>query len=175
MRQNINDKPEWLDKNIILLGKTGSYVYGTNTENSDQDFQGVVIPPIDYFLGVHAFNQYQNKNGSNFKNTKHDVDVSILHINKFVNELIAGSPNIIELMFLREEDYLKIDSEAELLLQNKELFLTKHLAKRFGGFAHSLQGRLERENKKTNGEEFDTKSAMHAIRLLTTMIEILDK
>jgi hypothetical protein len=147
---------KWLEERTIILAPTGSYAYGTNTENSDKDYKGVCIPPIEYYLGLDSFNEYNNSGGKNFRNTKDDVDVTILHINKFVKDAMQGVPNNIEL-------------------------LSKHMEKKFSGYAYSQIQKLK--NKKINhtGRQdlvqpfgYDTKFFMHSIRLLTSAIEILE-
>lgn len=172
---------DWLEKRIILLAPTGSAAYGTATENSDEDYKGVCIPPIDYYLGLEAFNEYNNVGGKNFKNTKDDVDVSILHINKFVKDAMSGVPNNLEILFLEPEDYLVYKPIGKELVDNRHLFLSKQVKNKFGGYANSQIQKLK--VKKSNGtgrqeliEEFgyDTKFFMHGIRLLTSAIEILD-
>lgn len=172
---------EWLEERTIILSPTGSYAYGTNTEASDKDFKGVCIPPIEYYLGLESFNEYNTSGGKNFRNTSDDVDVNIIHINKFVKDAMQGVPNNIEILFVRQEDYLKVTPLGQLLIDHRHLFLSKHIQKKFGGYAYSQIQKLK--NKQSNGtgrqdliEEFgfDTKFFMHTIRLLTSAIEILE-
>lgn len=172
---------KWLEERTIILAPTGSYAYGTNTEESDKDFKGVCIPPIDYYLGLESFNEYNNSGGKNFKNTKDDVDVNIIHINKFVKDAMQGVPNNIEILFVRREDYLKITSLGQKLIDNRHLFLSKQIKNKFGGYAYSQIQKLK--NKKSNGtgrqdlidkHGYDTKFFMHSVRLLTSAIEILE-
>ncbi|MEX3713352.1 nucleotidyltransferase domain-containing protein [Cytobacillus horneckiae] len=171
----------WLEDRTILLAPTGSYAYGTNTETSDRDYKGVCIPPVDYYLGLESFNEYNTTGGKNFKNTKDDIDVSIIHVNKFVRDAMQGVPNNIEILFVRPEDYLKITPLGQKLLDNRHLFLSKHLKKRFGGYAHSQIQKLKVKNSNGTGRQelieafgYDTKFFMHAVRLLTSAIEILE-
>lgn len=172
---------EWLEQRTIILAPTGSYAYGTNTETSDKDFKGVCIPPIDYYLGLEVFNEYNNSGGKNFKNTKDDVDVNIIHVNKFVKDAMSGVPNNIEILFVRQEDYLKVTPLGQLLIDNRDMFLSKLIQKKFGGYAYSQIQKLK--NKKSNGTgrtdlvekfQYDTKFFMHSVRLLTSAIEILE-
>ncbi|USK36431.1 nucleotidyltransferase domain-containing protein (plasmid) [Bacillus sp. F19] len=100
---------KWLEDRTIILSPTGSYAYGTNTETSDKDYKGVCIPPIEYYLGLDAFNEYNTTGGKNFRNTKDDIDVSIIHINKFVKDAMQGVPNNIEILFVRPEDLSTIE------------------------------------------------------------------
>src|SRR5690625_136889 len=171
----------WLEERTIILSPTGSYAYRTNTKESDRDYKGVCIPPIEYYLGLEYFNEYNNSGGKNFKNTKEDVDVNIIHINKFVKDAMRGVPNNIEILFVREEDYLKVTDLGRILIDNRHLFLSKQILKTFGGSAYSQLQKLK--NKKSNGtgshdliqkHGYDTKFMAHSIRLLTSAIEILE-
>lgn len=172
---------KWLEERTIILAPTGSYAYGTNTEESDKDFKGVCIPPIDYYLGLESFNEYNNSGGKNFKNTKDDVDINIIHINKFVKDAMQGVPNNIEILFVRQKDYLKVTPLGQKLIDNRHLFLSKQIKNKFGGYAYSQIQKLK--NKKSNGtgrqdlidkHGYDTKFFMHSVRLLTSAIEILE-
>lgn len=171
----------WLEDRTIILSPTGSYAYGTNTETSDKDFKGVCIPPVEYYLGLESFNEYNTSGGKNFKNTKDDVDVNIIHINKFVKDAMQGVPNNIEILFVRQEDYLKVTPLGQMLIDNRHLFLSKQIKNKFGGYAYSQIQKLK--NKQSNGTGrvdliekygYDTKFFMHSIRLLTSAIEILE-
>lgn len=171
----LNHAFPWLEERIIILGVTGSYAYGTNTPDSDKDYKGVCIPPIDYYLGLNSFNEYNTSGGKNFRNTKDDVDINILHINKFVLDAMKGVPNNIELLFLREEDYLKKTELGEELINNRHLFLSKNVKYKFGGYAQSQIKKMLHSPRKEYIEKYgyDTKFFMHAVRLLTSCIEIL--
>jgi hypothetical protein len=176
----IQSELSWLEDRTILLSPTGSYAYGTNTETSDHDYKGICIPPVDYYLGLEAFNEYNNSGGKNFKNTKDDVDVNIIHINKFVKDAMHGVPNNIEILFVRPEDYVKVTPLGQLLVDNRHLFLSKIIKNRFGGYANSQIQKLKIKNSNGTGRQdlieafgYDTKFFGHAIRLLTSAIEIL--
>ena len=41
-----------LGRRIILMGLGGSYAYGTNNENSDIDFRGIVLNTSSDLLGL---------------------------------------------------------------------------------------------------------------------------
>jgi uncharacterized protein len=171
----------WLEERTVLLAPTGSFAYGTNTENSDKDFKGVCIPPIDYYLGLESFNEYNTSGGKNFKNTKDDVDVNIIHINKFVRDAMQGVPNNIEILFVKQRDFLKVTDLGQILLNNRHLFLSKAIKNKFGGYAFSQIQKLKNKNSNGTGRQdlieqfgYDTKFFMHSVRLLTSAIEILN-
>ena len=138
------DSFSWLEERTVLFGPTGSHAYGTAIEGSDKDYKGVCIPPVEYFLGLKSFNEYNKAGGKNLKNSKNDnnndvndVDVNIIHINKFVRDAMQGVPNNIEMLFLPKDQYLKLTSPGEILIRNRRLFLSRNLKKKFGGYAFS--------------------------------------
>ncbi|MFC4402582.1 DNA polymerase beta superfamily protein [Gracilibacillus xinjiangensis] len=168
-KSNIN----WLEDRTILLAPTGSYAYGTNIDTSDRDYKGVCIPPVDYYLGLQSFNEYNTTGGKNFKNTKDDIDMIIMHINKFVKDARQGVPNNIELLFVRPQDYLKVTELGQVLIDHRHLFLSKHIQKKFSGYANSQIQKLKK-SADNSSNDYDTKLFMHSIRLLTSAIEILE-
>jgi predicted nucleotidyltransferase len=174
--ENIN----WLYDRTCLLCITGSHAYGTNIETSDVDYKGVCVPPSEYYFGLNAFNEYNTAGGKNFKNTSDDIDVSIIHLNKFVLDAMQGVPNNIELLFMNPEFILHKNWVGDELIGIRHMFLTKAIKHKFSGYAHSQKMKLL--NLKSNGAArqdlvdkygFDTKYALHSVRLLTSAIEIL--
>jgi len=41
-----------IEKYIIWEAYTGSQIYGTSDEHSDEDRRGVCVPPMDAMLGI---------------------------------------------------------------------------------------------------------------------------
>lgn len=180
LNEMLPKEPSWLKSNLILLGKVGSHAYGTATPESDLDYKGVIIPPKDYFYGLNSFNGYDKSGGKNFKNTSEDTDVTLIHINKFVHDCMAGVPNNLELLFLDKEDYIYLSPFGEELINVRSKFLSKQIMKKFGGYAKSQAQKMRQLN--SNGKArselvekfgYDTKFYMHTVRLLNMAIEIL--
>ena len=48
---------EHLGKNVILLGLSGSYSYGTNNENSDIDIRGITLNRKSDLIGLTHYEQ----------------------------------------------------------------------------------------------------------------------
>lgn len=172
----------WLEERTILLAPTGSTVYGTNIEEvSDDDYIGICIPPKSYYLGLNSFNEYSNTNGKNFRNKKGDIDLVIQHINKFIKNAIQGVPNNIEILFLNPDQYVILTSLGKVLIDNRKLFLTKLIKDKYDNFADAQIKKLKTKKLRSTGRieliekyGYDTKFFSHAVRLLTSAIEILE-
>lgn len=102
----------------------GSHAYGTNVEGSDVDIRGAAGSPE--ILGFNRFEQVINN----------QTDTVIYAINKFVNLLVQCNPNVIELLGNDPKLYVNMTPEGQMLLDNKELFLTRRIAYSYGGFAN---------------------------------------
>jgi predicted nucleotidyltransferase len=177
IEHNFPDNLDWIKNKTILLTVTGSHAYGTNTVNSDIDYKGVCIPPEEYYLGLKSFNNYNSVGSKNFKNS---IDITILHINKFVIDAMQGVPNNIEILFVNPEHIVFTNEYGKELISKRNDFLSKIIKNKFGGYAYSQIQKLKAKNINGTGRQdlinkygYDTKYAYHSVRLLTSAIEIL--
>lgn len=120
-----------LGDNILFLTVGGSRAYGTNVEGSDVDIRGATGSPE--IFGFNRFEQVINN----------QTDTVIYAVNKFVNLLVQCNPNVIELLGNVPELYVNLTLEGQMLLDNKELFLTRRVAYSYGGFANDQLRRLQ--------------------------------
>lgn len=123
-------------KNIILLGMGGSYAYGTNIETSDIDIRGIATNSTDEILLGTDFEQVVDVN----------TDTTIYSFNKMIDLLSKTNPNTIEILGLKPEHYLKITDIGQMLLDRKEIFLSKIVVHSFGGYAYSQLRRLDNKS-----------------------------
>lgn len=171
---------DWIKDSMILLGLIGSHAYGTNVETSDLDYKGICIPPKRFYIGLDSFNEFNNTGGKSWKNTANDIDINIIAINKFVKDAAEGVPNNIELLFTRPQEILFADSAGKLLIENRHLFLSKMVKTKILGYSIAQQKRMlnlstaaEGRNDLVDRFGYDTKKAMHSIRLLLGCVQIL--
>lgn len=126
---------DWLARRTIYLARHGSHAYGTNLPTSDRDLRGIAVPPKEYFLGcLHRFEQAEQKG---------DPDVVIFDLRKFMNLAADCNPNVLEILFVVPEDRLTVTPAAELLLQERHLFLSRKARHTFSGYAMSQLKRIE--------------------------------
>lgn len=136
-----------LGDNIVLLGLGGSYAYGTNVDGSDIDIRGVATRCSEDILSGRDFEQV----------TDAATDTTIYSFDKFVRLLANCNPNVIEMLGLRPQDYLHISEAGQLLLDNKDAFVTKKCIASFGGYANAQLRRLG--NKAVRSVDHDEREA----------------
>lgn len=176
---------KWLEDRTILKVYRGSHAYGTNHEDSDVDLGGVCIPPADYIIGLRNFEQWESKSYTNFpayRKSKQPAEITIYGIHKFFRLAFNCNPNVIEYLFTAKNHILKCTELGQILLANRELFLSKRVRYTFGGYAFSqLQRMTRKSNNRHRGSHkniieeygYDVKHALHLIRLLNMGLEIL--
>jgi len=136
--QRINEKLQKYGK-PIFLARTGSKLYGTNTPTSDDDFVGVFIPNKKYLLGFQSADEVdcsvKSKDESG-KNTKDAIDIKMYALPKFLKLAADMNPNIVELLFVNEENILLLEDEFKIFMDNYELFVNQRVKYSFQGYAH---------------------------------------
>lgn len=126
----------------LFLVIRGSQAYGTNIETSDTDYAGVFIQPLDDIMGFKYKEQINDD-----KN-----DIVIYEIRRFLELLASNNPTILELFNVSEEFIIYKDPIFDLILENKDRFITKICANSFGGYARQQINKAKGQNKKQNWE-----------------------
>ena len=126
----------WMKDNTIFLTVHGSTAYGTNTPESDTDYKGVCIPTKQYLYGyAHKFEQAELK--------APNPDAVIYDIRKFFNLASACNPSIIEVLFTDPSDHVIVSPIGEILLKNRDKFLSKRVRWSFLGYAISQLNKIK--------------------------------
>jgi predicted nucleotidyltransferase len=120
---------------IILEVQAGSYLYGTNTPTSDEDFIAVGIQDIRYILGLGTIEQTTFKPGN--------VDKTIYTVKQFCKLAVDNNPNLLELLFVPQNKIKNASLEGIELLQLKDKFPSKLLIQKFKGYAFSQRHKME--------------------------------
>lgn len=138
-------------ESAILIGLSGSKSYGTDHPLSDTDWKGVLVPPLIYTLS--PFKNFEQttwkseaKSGRFAEQTgepERDEEGTIYGLKKFVNLCSSCNPNVIELLFLEKEHYAKMSMEGQILIDNREHFLSQRALFTFSGYAMSQLKRIK--------------------------------
>ena len=127
----------------LYLVIRGSHAYGTNVETSDTDYAGVFIQSIDDILGNKYKEQINDDNN----------DIVIYEIKRFLELLGSNNPTVMELLNTPEDCVVYKDPIFDLVLNDKEKFITKMCAKSFGGYAKQQISKAKGQDKKQNWEK----------------------
>jgi uncharacterized protein len=172
-----------LPESVILLGYCGSIAHGMYIDprepegSDDKDIMGVCFAPSDVYFGLNTFEQKVAQ--------VREWDSVVYELKKFVRLLVGSNPNVLSLLWLDQKHYIYRDAWGELLIQNRDLFVSKAIYHSFTGYAYSQMNEMKRqvhkgymgEKRKALVEKFgyDVKHAAHCIRLLRMGIEFLNE
>lgn len=124
------------ETNLIYKCLVGSKAYGLDTDQSDTDIKGICIPPKNYFYGLDRFEQDDSES-----------ETTIFNIQKFVKLAMECNPNIIEMLFVDENDIIFINEWGQKLRDNRNLFLSKRARYTFAGYAFAQLKRIKGHRK----------------------------
>lgn len=117
----------WLKNRTIFLTKHGSTAYGTNLPTSDLDIKGVAVAPREYYLGfLHSFEQAESRGA---------MDSVVYDIRKFFKLAADCNPNIIELLFVDQSDWILATGYWDDIYRHRDLFLSQKVQHTFSGYA----------------------------------------
>jgi uncharacterized protein len=172
------DQPETL----IHLFVGGSELHGAKTgETDDTDIYGVYIEHPQHALGLNSREHFVwSTAGNERRNGPDDVDVTLYSLRKWAGMAAKGNATALHFLFAGAQEVSP--RTWRKIQKNKELFLSQESAKQFLGFADSQFKRLTGEKgsgKKGQRPEYigkygyDTKAAMHGLRLLYECQELM--
>ena len=131
--------------NLILKIRTGSHLYGTNTEDSDDDFVGIFLEDPEYLLGLSRVDQVdlsEKSKDDSGRNTRDAKDETIYALRHFMKLAVDNNPNIVELFFANEENILFCNDVGRELLALRSAIISKNVKHRFLGFSHTQKKKM---------------------------------
>lgn len=138
------------DATVLVLAKIGSHSHGTYIPKEDPqaiddiDYMGVIIPPIEFTLGLREWE------GLNFQ--FEELDVVFYSFRKFVNLLMKNNPNVLGLLWMKDEFYIERHATWDTLLHYRRAFSSKLAYHSFMGYAHAQLNKMTSFDLKTQTE-----------------------
>jgi uncharacterized protein len=184
----------------ILRVQVGSGVHGTSVAGQDdRDEMGLCLEPPQFVTGLARvpsgiggnglavrFEQYERHTawdrpgGLANRSGAGDLDVVIYSARKWARLALAGNPTVLLVLFVPDEEVVFRNQVGAELVGNAHRFVSRLAAARFLGYLHSQQAAMTGgRGAHTNRPElvaahgYDTKHAMHALRLGLQGIELL--
>ena len=191
----------WPDS-IIHAFFAGSEMHGAKgNKPTDIDIAGVYIQPPEWILGIPQMRENEDGErrvfdpdvhvwkdvGHNTKVAAGDIDLNLYSLRKWTNMAASGNTTALEFLFVRtgthQPDLLTSRIWVEHILSNRDKFLSKHAGHHFIAFAKAMLLRLNGGNTGKHGQRpeleaefgYDTKGAMHMLRVLGEGIELMDR
>lgn len=158
----------------------GSTAHGTAIEGQDdRDEMGVFIEPAENVCGLKSYDHYIYRDQPDgVRSQPGDLDLTLYSLRKFCRLAARGNPTVILLLWLPSH-ICKTTAGTELIAM-RDAFISKESGERFLGYLTTQKMRLTGERTRTvNRPElvakygYDTKFAMHALRLGFEGIELM--
>ena len=131
--QQIQTKPE-VEKQIVKH-YAGSISYGTNTASSDTDYRGIFLAPKEYIM-TPFWNVREVKD-------EKEEDTKFFELNNYMELYLDANPNVIETLWVRNEDIVQSTEEYEVIRQYAPQLLSTKLAFTYTGYAHNQATRMK--------------------------------
>lgn len=186
-------------RGLILRTQVGSGVHGTAVSGQDdRDEMGICLEPAEFVTGLARvprgtdedgwipFEQYERHTvwdepgGLANRSGAGDLDVVIYSARKWCRLALDGNPTVLLVLFVPDEEVLWRTEPGAELVDNAHRFVSKRAGARFLGYLQSQKAAMTGEvGAHTNRPElvavhgYDTKYAMHALRLGMQGVELL--
>ena len=187
------------ERGTVLRAQVGSGVHGTSISGQDdRDEMGLCLEPPAFVTGLarvpaglsttatvefeqfHRHTVWDRPGGLANRSGAGDLDVVVYSARKWARLALSGSPSVLLLLFVPDEEVVYRDEIGAELTANAHRFVSALAAERFLGYlqaqkaamtgevgAHPNRPELVREHG------YDTKFAMHALRLGLQGVELL--
>ena len=181
---------EVAERSTILRGLVGSTVHGLNVNDGieDRDEMGVCVEPLEDAMALWApFEQFiyrsaaEREGRHDARSSAGDLDLTIFSLRKWMRLALKGNPTILLLLFTPDDQLVTCDSLGHELRGLRPRIISRRVQAPYLGYLQAQKQRLtgERGQKRVHRPEleemygFDTKYAMHMLRLGFQGVELL--
>jgi hypothetical protein len=130
-----------MEPHLLVLGVMGSHSHGTYIPPlepdavDDIDLMGFLVPPLPNHLGLPRWQHWVFQ--------VEELDVVIYSLEKAIRLLLKSNPNIVGLLWLRDDEYIHRHPLFERLRAARSIFSSLEAAEAFAGYAYDQLKRME--------------------------------
>jgi len=106
----------------------GSHLYGTSSEESDTDYKGLFVPPIEDCILNKIPKSFNSTTGGEGKNNKDDIDEEYFSLQQFIKLAKQGEMIVIDMLHAPDDMLLETSDLWKFLRANRSKFYSKNLA-----------------------------------------------
>lgn len=170
----------------ILRTVVGSQVHGVvRAGTDDRDEMGITIEPPEYSVGLQEFRHYSYRTQPEGKQSgPGDLDLIVYSLRRYCQLALKGSPTVLLPLFAPSDKTLICTEVGEQLRGQAESFIGPAANAGFLGYLNSQRQGLvsgkgsrrgqPRERERSDEHGYDTKYAMHALRIGYQGIELFN-
>jgi predicted nucleotidyltransferase len=166
---------------LILRTTVGSVVHGlSNPGTDDRDEMGVCIEPPEYLLGFRRFEHFVYRTQpEGMPSGPGDLDLTVYGLRRYCRLALKGSPTVLLPLFVTGEHVVACTALGAELQALAPAFRSWAAGRAFLGYLDAQRKGLIGERHATRTRElsaehgYDTKYAMHALRIAYQGIELL--
>lgn len=131
--------------NLIVKHRAGSHAYGTNIATSDEDYRGIFnADPVNLLTPFFPIRESVDAT---------EEDTKFYELAHFMKLCLECNPNIIETLWVDDEDVLFRTRAYEVLRLERGKLLSSKVAFTFSGYAVSQLKRIKGHNKWINNPQ----------------------
>ncbi len=132
--------------NQILRVRVGSHLFGTSTPDSDTDYEGIFMPPVEMLFGFkscHEIDLGTVSKAESGRNTAEAVDYKVREFRDFCRLALENNPNILNVLFADDESVMFCNEYGKRLRLSKFLFPHLGCVRRYKGYAMSQMKKMK--------------------------------
>lgn len=156
-KSKVIDCPPWLPDNVHYVTLMGSHAYAVNNKDSDKDIYGFCIPPKEEVFPSNSIigfgklrnggNRFTSWQASHLQYEGEEVDITIYNIVDYFHLLSECNPNMLDSLFTAQRCVMTQSAVAQLVRENRRLFLSKKAWHTFKGYAYSMRNKANNKVK----------------------------
>jgi hypothetical protein len=130
-----------LEPHLVVLALMGSHSHGTYIPPEDPDavddvdLMGFVVPPLEFHIGLPRWEHWGMQ--------ADELDVILYSLEKAVRLLLKSNPNIVGLLWLRDDEYVHRHPAFSALHRERAVFSSQAASEAFCGYARDQLKRME--------------------------------